>query len=341
MAQIENENGVITLYDGQAYPGHVFYYGSKSDMVILYDSTEKKIEFFPGQIDYINLESGRKFVSRHYLDIQDSTWFILQSLIESDNISLYMLNNEENKNYFFVQKNDVLYKLENNETIITVDQKKYKKNDNKYIGVLHILMEDRPEFKKQINQTKYSYKGLSKLIIEYNNGNISYFWDPKIKTGNNWIAIAQYSHYGTYYGQATVSASFGTGFGLQQYFKDYGGSWFKYALFYSEYYLDTEDMVFYNLALTYGFDFVKTRTFLMYGSFHILDIGYVEISYTNTASEDNKFTLAPRFSPGIGFEYRPISRFSVYTEINNLMQFKYIPNSFSFGLKYDFGKNAW
>jgi hypothetical protein len=135
--------------------------------------------------------------------------------------------------------------------------------------------------------------------------------------------------------------------GMQYYFSKTSRHSFKFAIDYSNYNIPvlnglTNQYYSYNekdisIGCRYEYDFVRTSKFDAFLLMHILDMSY----YSETDPAEKGVELRPRFSPGIGFEVKPARHLALYAEMDNLLQFSCIPNSFSVGLKYDLCSSNW
>ncbi len=347
-AQIQNEKGDLIMKNGEVISGDISYYYDQPTDIIFHDEKGAKNIFTPTQINEIQLNSGERFVSKTYQDKQDSQVLILQLIIESPIISLFK-REENSQMYYYVSKNNSLYRLENNDVLIVKEGKNYTRQDYQYIGILGALMPDRPDLVKELRKIFLNEKDLSNLILDYNRGNVSYYWSSyvKEKRNPNWVFFGQFSNYVSYYVKPTTEASWGVIMGFQYYFSSVSRHSLKYSIDYSTYHFESSRDETISLGLRYEFDFWKSKKSSAFFMVHIADISYISsiktryILNNRTTETTNTIGFRPRLSPGIGFEVKPWSRIAIYAEVNRLMQLTYIPYNFSIGLKYDFGNKNW
>ena len=350
-AQINFERGKVDYKSGEVKYQTISYYSDKPTDVLIHDSLGKVSEISSGLVDKIILDDGRKFVSKVFRTGNDSLIFIFQCIIESPGISLYSREEMVNLHYF-VSKNDVLYKLENNEKILRNEDGAFKSYDSKYIGTLKALMADQPEMAARLDNIKLTENDIIDVITKYNRGNLTYFWKSGIKSKKqpSWVLFGQYSNYGSYYyGEATVDNSYGILTGLQYYFFRGCRHSLRFTMDYSVYKLEStasgyfdyiEELKTFSLGCRYQYDFVKTIYYNFYFLLHIGDITYYsEYDYGRLTGENGIFPVI-RISPGIGAEAKPFPRLGFYAELNNVLRLDVIPRSFSLGVKFDLSKST-
>jgi hypothetical protein len=197
-------------------------------------------------------------------------------------------------------------------------------------------MEDRPDLSQKINKTKFLLKDIIKLILKYDQGLVSYYRDPGIKKESNWLAFGQFSNYSLFLGVPSIKPSLGYSVGFQLYVQKSSRSSIKVDFNYSKFYQPDDDFQFFNTEFWFQFEFVRLREYIFYLNTNIINIGYVRFLRSENDIKDGIY-IVPRLSSGLGVEYRPNSRFSMFAELNNLFVIRYIPTNFSFGFKYDFG----
>lgn len=348
-AQVQNEKGSVVLKNGMVMHGSITYLYDQPLNVIIHDSTGVNSTISPEQLKTINLDNGKRFISKTLIGKQDSSVLIFQTLIESPKISLFVREENDNKQ-FYVLKDNVIYDLVNNGQIIKTNDGTYKSYDKKYIGILKILMADQPDIIKKLDKIKLYEDEVVEVITEYNKGELTYFWQSnnKIKRGSYWVIFGQYSNYGSYLGGVqTINYCYGVVGGLQYYFTRSSRHSLKFALDYSNYNLakynsltgeySLDNFKAYSFGCRYEYDFLKANKYSIYLMLHIADISY----YIETNPQSMGLIFYPRLNPGLGFELKPIKHIAFYAELNNILQINYIPNSFSAGLKYDLCKTNW
>ncbi len=342
-SQIQNQKGNLVLNSGDTLTGIVTHYYDNPSEVLFYSKDIKQV-FSAEQLHEIRLYNGEKFVPKFI--VEHNRVVLLQVLLESSIISLY--RREDNAiSYFYVLKGNDLYRLENNKQTIYRNDKRYNGRDNKYIGILRMLMSDRPDLVERLNQIKLNESDLIEVISVYNAENVSYSWkeDAKQVRESNWLLFTQYSKLGSVYG-STANYSFGQMVGLQYYFSSKSRYSIKVSLDYSKYNLSDGELTVKGLGIRYQHDVKKTERYGVYFLLHLADIAQQSRTFNDQlpATKDG-LIIMPRISPGLGLEIKPLSKLAAYTEINHVhtlnapMFDKVALNSISFslGLKYDFG----
>lgn len=328
---------------GETLNGSVTYYYDNPLQLSLYDEAGKKQVFEPEQIKEIKLNNGEKFVAKSFVVNKDSTSLILQSLIESPKISLYTREDGADL-YFYVSKDNVLYRLENNNVVLEKGRKTYTRKDYKYIGTLSSLMADRVDLLQRMDKVKLLENDLTEVIVDYNKGAVTYYWkqDSEVAKNPNWVFFADYSQHGTFSGDVTDALSAGQGAGVQYYFSTHSRHSVKIGLGRTRYRFESRDEIIVGVSFKYEYAFKQSEKFNLYLNVHVADAGHATIDYRRENLEDyDAVAIVPRLSPGLGVELRPLSKVAVYGELNHIMRLNQIPRSFSFGIKYDFGKVSW
>jgi len=344
-SQIQNLEGQIILQNSDSISGSIYYFIDTPDELIIYNNDVKRT-FLLNQIAEINLKSGVKYKCINYPD-KNSNPLLFQKIIISNKISLF--SKEKNGAvYFFISKGEKIYQLENNDIYTKKDDKKYLSHDFKYIGTLKMLMSDQPELFEDIDKTKLNEPSLCDIIIDYNKGNISYFYTTeKADRGidPNWLLFGQYSSYANYVLNTEVAYSFGILAGTQVSFTRNRRHSLKINIGYSKYQMANEYYQILDLGFWYQYVFFRTERLNAYMIFNILELSYIkEYDYKTNDNTDNYLYPVFRFSPGFGFEYKTLKRLSFYAELNNIVynvvNTSFLPSSFSIGIKYDIGSTT-
>lgn len=322
--------------------GTITFFYDKPNEISFFDHQGVKQVLTANQVHEIRLENGEKFVAKRYKLYADSVSLVLKVLIESPKISLYV-REENSTEYFYVSKDDVLYRLENNSVYEHQGNKRYLRKDHKYVGTLSSLMYDRIDLIQRLEKTGLSTNNLTKIIREYNQGEATYEWRGDREAGkeSNWVFFTQHSQYAVDKNSPIEIRGYGNMAGLQYYFSKHSRHSFKASVDYSSVRFGEESVQGYGLGLRYEMAFKKVEKFSAYMLVHMVDIGYVSFSHPEEGYNENGLRAALRFSPGIGFESKLLPRVAAYAEINNLLVLEELPRSFSLGLKYDFGKTNW
>ncbi len=165
---------------------------------ILKNNAEKK--YTPNEIKEYFIEGKGQFLSKHIKYRKspntNSTDYNLYEnipykIIEKDaflkllchgKAKLYLFQDESNTSHFFIEKDTIFKELYEKKTIRTtefpghiagVKTGKGVYVQKNYIGILYLLLQDNPEIKPKIAETKLSESSLSKLLIDYNSNFLS------------------------------------------------------------------------------------------------------------------------------------------------------------------------
>ena len=345
-SQIQNQEGEVIFQNGDTVTGNIYYYVDTPEELIVYDNNDLKNTFLLNQFNEINLNNGIKYKCINY-PTKKSTPALFQKIISSNKINLY--SKEYNGGiYFYVSKDNSIYPLENNDVYTKKDDKKYLSKDFKYIGTLKMLMADQPELYEEIDKTKLNEPSLCDIIIDYNKGDISYYYTidkTKKRTEPNWLLFGQYSQYASYVLNTDVAYSFGILAGTQVNFTRNHRHSFKFNLGYSKYQMADNYNQILDLGVWYQYIFFRTERLNTYVSLNILELSYIkEYDYETDDNTENYFYPVLRFSPGIGLEYKTLKRLSFYAELNNIFyniaKTSFRQSSFSIGIKYDIGNTT-
>jgi hypothetical protein len=345
-SQIQQSKGDILLVTGETKHGTISSYSDQPEPnIFLFDSLGVKSYYFMTAVKEINLLSGEKYAAKWLQTEKDSTELLFKVLIESPKLCMYV-RAEDGSSYYYVSKDDLIYRLENNEMVETTNATKKIRQDYKYIRILGSLMADRMDLVSKLNEVKLDEDDIRTVISEYNKGIATYYWTKKLnqKKDPNWMVFTQYSHFGSYLGEQTKDKSFGLSAGIQYYFSKKSRNSFKFSVDYANYHFDDfEDGTVISLGTRWQYDFVRTEFYNFYFQIHILDISSI---YTKTTDKDlvtTKHYSFPilRFSPAFGMEIKPVNRMILILEVNNLFQINIIGRSYSLGVKYDIGEKYW
>lgn len=350
-AQIQSEKGKIILKDGTELKGTVTHFYDNAKEIILADSTGTKYTFTPDQIRRICLNNGKRFASGSFTKAgqQHEAEIIMETILLSPTINLY--KQDEPTTTFYVEKDDKLYRLENNASIIEINGRSHKKYDHQYITVLNVLMGDQPDMVDELSKIKLNEDDLTSAILKYQKGEVTYY-AKKAKASQKfkpyWAAIAAYSNYASYRLDETDEHSYGVQLGLQVYNYKGGRSSLRLPLEYAFYQFPyTYKAKAYTLSVKYLYDVVKRARFNAYLGVHLFDISYFDISKqeiprgsilkprpTGPSLPNNSLSFMTRFSPFLGFEAKASEHMGIFAEANHLLQIGQLPTNFSLGVKY-------
>ncbi|WP_439882224.1 hypothetical protein ACSX1A_03475 [Pontibacter sp. MBLB2868] len=342
-AQIQKEQGRIIREDGQELTGFISYFFDSPDEIFYWDAQDEKHIFSPDQITEIRLFSGQRFISKPFKSPSAINNQVFKVILITDKISFYV--REGTNKEFYVEKDGTIYKLENNVKLIKEQGKELKSYDYQYVSVLSQLLSDRMDLVSNLNQIKLQEKDLLKVLTEYANGDIKYYYTPNAKETNEnnfWSVYTQYSNHGSKNANVeTEGFSFGYQIGLQYHFGKGTRSSVKLALDRSTYSFSESNVKALSLVAKYQYEFLKKSNYTTYVVAQVLEFAKTDIDYTDSWHKDYKSGgLGIGIRPGIGIEAKPSDKVSFFIEINDLLYMGSIPKNFSVGLNYRLGKTS-
>ncbi|MFD2515859.1 hypothetical protein ACFSRY_18450 [Pontibacter locisalis] len=342
-AQVQKEQGRIIKKDNQELTGFVSYFFDSPTEIFYWDAQNEKHVFSPDQISEIRLISGQRFVSKPFKSASGTHDQIFQAILITDKINFYV--REGNNKEFYVEKDGIIYKLENNVKLIKEKGKELKSYDYQYVSVLSQLLQDRMDLVGNLNQIKLQEKDLLKILTEYANGDINYYYTPNTKElehNNFWSVYTQVSNHGGMNSNVeTEGFSFGYQVGVQYHFGKGTRSSVKLAFNKSTYSFSDLNVEALSLVAKYQYEFLKKSTYTSYLVAQVLEFTKTDINYKADWKEDHESGgISIGIRPGIGIEARPSDKVSFFLEINDLLYMGSIPKNFSVGLNYRLGKTA-
>jgi hypothetical protein len=130
--------------------------------------------FSPDELKSYVIHDIKNYVSREIQLSGQNKRVFLEYLVDGS-VDLFYLNDGLSE-YFFIEKENKLFELSNNEKNITLysnsadepEEKSYSKDSNQYKGMLIYLFQESPEVVQKINSAGFTVKSLTKLTVEYN-----------------------------------------------------------------------------------------------------------------------------------------------------------------------------
>lgn len=334
------------LNSGTEITGKIYYsYHEPYQVFIRNNGKEEK--YYYEYVKEVKLESGKLFQIK---TPGGGIAMLVQALIISPKVNLYE-REISNKVRFYIEKDEEIYELIDSKAVSEFDSKK------EYLGILNSLLSNNSEAKERIPNIKLNQENLIELLLLYTNGEVSYIYKKHAHQvrESNYLFFGHFSNYGTYLSKSILESSNGAVVGLQYYISKDQRSSFKIGLehaninfvehtpnnMFSKIEFPHDPTQLIGLKTFYQIDFIQRRRSSYYINFHLFDLTYFYgLSDNDSNSSDyDKLFFYPRFSPGIGLDLKPVSRISVYGEMNNLLHFKL--TNFTLGLRYDFGESAW
>jgi len=339
------KNSTVNFKDKTVLKGDFYYYQSDPKIVIIADSTGKKQDYPLSKIDFVE---GSTSIYKNLNYNGESKLF--DCIIEGEKLSLYKTN-ENDDLQLFVLKGNQIYWLEGGQKEMTNDSKKYIKEIVAYKGILKVLIRDNADLSKKIDNITYSEREISDIIIAYNEGHITNFKNKEVDHLNkipNWKIYSNYSKYsGTpLFTGNDLFESAGSFFQIGgEYFASEGSRHsLKLGVEYGKFnnknsnliHYDGDNIYYYetwakylNLNFSYYYDFYRIPKANFYIAIRLIDMGQL------WNSTKNDFILAPRISPGFGYEFHLTNTMDLFGEINHILIIHNLAGNFSVGITYD------
>lgn len=183
-SQSDYRKGYIITKNGDSISGFVNYrvsFNKYKKIDFKRTLTSEVTEYLPTTILAYGISNDQYFVSKKIDSKTNDDVFFFESLV-SGKANLFKLNND-----FFIEKDTVFMKLENDIKKVYKNGGEYLFSTKRYIGTLTYLLADCKKNNKKITETKYKETNLVALISDYNNcnnkGNIVY------KENKPWIKV--------------------------------------------------------------------------------------------------------------------------------------------------------
>ncbi|MFA6401462.1 MAG: hypothetical protein WCX31_07530 [Salinivirgaceae bacterium] len=129
-------------------------------------SLEASSEIFsPEDLLAYRIEESKYYVSKN-IQLDSTLRKVFLEFLLDGIVDLYYYK-ESQKEYFFLEKDGTLYRLNNNKKEIYRKEGVYVQNSNQYIGVLNYTFQDSPEMSDKIKNTNFDYKSLINITKDY------------------------------------------------------------------------------------------------------------------------------------------------------------------------------
>jgi len=163
--------GYILTNDGDTIHGELLNQNDANACIqcILKNSSDQIKTFLPKEINEYRYQDGKYYVSRE-IEIDSVLTPVFLNFLLKGTIELYVYYTPVTRTeIFYVLKDNILAKLENNISFIYRDGVSYRKYDKKYIGALQFLYSDAPEVIKDVEKLSFSSASIIKISEEYHN----------------------------------------------------------------------------------------------------------------------------------------------------------------------------
>lgn len=168
-SQFDYRKGHIVTNEGDTVKGYIEYGNARNNAYYCYfkiDSTSKPYKYLPDELISITVGNYRHSVSKDiYINGKKQRLF-LEYLLKGA-MDLYFFIDQNSADYYFVEKEGVLYELTNDPTEKTIDGKTYIGTTNKYIRTLNYLTKESPATSKLVEKMDFSPKSFIKIATDY------------------------------------------------------------------------------------------------------------------------------------------------------------------------------
>jgi len=309
--------------------GDLYFYPSIPNSIEVADALGAKQIYQISDIDFVE---GKTSVLRNIEYNGEAKLF--ESVVEGTKLSLYKTIINDHMQLYVLKDNKIIL-LDSGSKIVKIESKTYKKEIDKYKGVLKYLVNDNTYLFNKVDNINYTEEDISSIVIAYNDGRISYYKNKDVEKQNriyDWKFYSQYSNYSSnpYFSDNTASESF-IQVGGELFISEASRHSFKFGVEYGKFedenYKSSEK--YFNVNISYLYDFHRMPKSNFYLAVRLLDIGKL----WNDTDSDLRFL--PRLSPSLGYEYHVSNNLDFYVEVNHIFQLNDIPNNFSIGISYD------
>ncbi len=168
-SQFDYRLGYIVTNEGDTVKGYIEYGNARNRAYYCYfkkDSTLKPHKYLPDELKSITVGNYRYSVSKEvYLNGQKQRLF-LEYLVKGA-MNLYYFIDQNAAEYYFIEKEGVLYELTNAPKEKTIDGKKYIGTTNKYIRTLKFLTRESPGTTKLLEKMDFGPRSFIKITKDY------------------------------------------------------------------------------------------------------------------------------------------------------------------------------
>jgi hypothetical protein len=123
--------------------------------------------YSPLDIRGYRIENNKLYIAREISLNNEKQSVFLEYLLDGI-VDLFYLK-ELTSDYYFIDKDGVLYQLSNEDKQVVANNTIYEVKSNQYKGILNVLFKDSPNTLKKINNTNFGYKPLIAITKDYHN----------------------------------------------------------------------------------------------------------------------------------------------------------------------------
>jgi hypothetical protein len=130
------------------------------------DSAAAVTDYQAKQLKGYGFAANIHFVSKNIKTEGLPAFYFLERLVTGSTLNLYHMN-EQGRNRFFIEKENVLTELTNDDVSYVENGATYTKKSEKYKGALKFLMQDAPSLIPDLQQAQLTRKSLIAIVKKY------------------------------------------------------------------------------------------------------------------------------------------------------------------------------
>lgn len=168
LAQSDYKTGYIIANNNDTISGEIDLKSNASNSTLCkFRNDGDIIEYKPFDIKAYMVEDSKYYISKEVEFQDEKRHFFLELLVEGTASLFYLKNNSYD--YYFLQKEDRIVMLDNDEIIIVKeDESDYAKDSDRYKGVMLYFYQDAPDLRSDILNAEFNYKSLINITKAYN-----------------------------------------------------------------------------------------------------------------------------------------------------------------------------
>jgi hypothetical protein len=174
--------GFIIMHNDDTIHGQINF---RTDAVNSYrcefsdNHTRELKTYFPNDIKAFKVENRKFYVSKDIILDSIEVKLFVEYLVDGI-VDLFFIKHKNN-DYYFIEKEGVMYRLTNEERVVKYEPRSfseslrygtnqtYTQKSNRYIGIMSIIFNDSPETVKQAQRTSFGFKSFIDITKDYHN----------------------------------------------------------------------------------------------------------------------------------------------------------------------------
>jgi len=167
-SQNDYRSGYIINNSNDTIYGFINYKGNKANAmkcVFKKEENSEEQEFSPNDIKAYRFINNKFYVSK-LLTSNSNEKLFLEMLIDGI-VDIYYYRDNKGEHYLIDNGDGKLYELRNDEREVIINEQKYKRRSNEYIGMLKYFFSKAPALSKEIENTTLNHKSLINITQKY------------------------------------------------------------------------------------------------------------------------------------------------------------------------------